>query len=1304
MYDNPRVALKELTDSRVFERVAWRVLQRRFPDLVLTSATGDTGMDAYSRPMFSQAEEVVVWASFEAKRAKLDLELKKHQKAGRQANAIFATNKSSPTEATAKNWRRRAKSEFGVDLEVLTLDYFVGELETDALRWVGELELGVSPVAPRRLLTWGEYQDRMAALVPGMTAPLVGREAEVEALRMALADETATSRVVVVEGPGGVGKTRLSIESAKSVATTLVAPPGVDLTAEAFESVPLDAPLIVIVDDAHRSPGLSGLPTLLHDSRFDRLRLVLTVRPNARDRTLYRWGLERWAGPVVELQALDREPIDLIVTDRGIHNPAFRRSVVDLAEGNPLIAHTACDVGLATGTFTWGDASSLLREMIKQRLPHDEGEDALRAAAVALALLGTARDGGGGVGEDLGRLHGAVARLPRDADRLAGLLSDLADAGLADGPPYTLRPDLVGPVLLADALDPSARVRLDVREALHQLSVRAGVDQLATGPAVRSGQVEAGAAQLGSQLASLAVAARDRADDTVGGQLHDFVVGLLASDADLGEWAAVVGLAREVAPAAPGLLGDLHVRLMRQWLPAASPRWWGGSADVHRRNELVRLGQSFAGLASVTGLDTSPSPVTVLLDLAWLMEPYVLVGADRQGDVLGPIGRWCTVHAQALPAGYDALLARRRQILRALAQWGSDRTAAAPLGLAPGEAANHGPASIARVLLAAVQPLLRVTFESMSAETPQDAATLTLRAHVLPDSPETTAQLRDGLALLAPFLTEPQLRLPENLPVLHALVGLPGQLRGEGARPVLGDAPVPAYAVAALEEAVGGFGERIAGCWADLPLPVRRSAAQASLGPAPRPTTLVAAADAGDPVAAAALSDAQLAPLLVLQPLDGDLPGQAALRSQHNAAVELARRSSAPDAFALLEEVGPGAHGTASAALPAFAHAFGAAATDPEPVLERLAAGPVTAGDHVLAGLAEAHPDAAWAWIKNHAANTRLATLALQAVDQYPHGAELEFLEATTASLTTDPPPDDAAAVELAHALIWHLFACQQPLDVRLRLLAQVGHRGAAAVVPRVLTDIGHLVGDLGSQERPDAATLQQCADVLRRSLELADSVNGFGHGDGAGYGAAQFARAAPREFAAILTERLLDGRLQVIPASWEDSIARLPSPVREQLAEAFHDRMEEVRAEGPVAERIEAAAGEMLTCLGQGTGLWADLLGRWAHGNESERRRAAAAVTRAWQDPAWAGIVSDVLAAGVDAASRQALLLGITQMFEPVRDLPGAATGRREALAPLLWNTNSTVQAFAGEALRALDAMEEADARAEAAYRRGYR
>ena len=67
----------------------------------------------------------------------------------------------------------------------------------------------------------------------------------------------------MIEGPAGVGKTRLAIDAAHATATTLVAAPGTAVRADSLADVPLDAPSIVVADDAHRSPDLSGLAALL---------------------------------------------------------------------------------------------------------------------------------------------------------------------------------------------------------------------------------------------------------------------------------------------------------------------------------------------------------------------------------------------------------------------------------------------------------------------------------------------------------------------------------------------------------------------------------------------------------------------------------------------------------------------------------------------------------------------------------------------------------------------------------------------------------------------------------------------------------------------------------------------------------------------------------------------------------------------------------------------------------------------------------------------------------------------------------
>lgn len=735
MYDTAKVALQELEDDRVFERVALHVLRVRFPELRITSASGDLGRDAFGRPLFGTDDRVVLWTSLQKTwTTKLKSELVKNSKHDRRAEAIYVTNRST-NDITKERWRERAHHEYNVHLEIFTLGELVIELETDTLRWVAELELGVRPRAPHRLSTWAKYLDDLAGAVPGMTAPLVGRETEVDALQAALADERPTARVVAIEGPGGVGKTRLAIEASRAVSAMLVAPSGVSLDASAFTEAPLDDSLIVLVDDADRASDLSGLPALLHDPLFSRVRFVLTVRSGRGLGVLQRGGVERWAGPVVELRPLDRSAIDALIIGCGIHGPVFRQSVISLAQGNPLIAHAACEVGLVEKKFDWPRAVDLLRAVVVRRLPAEDPAQEHRAAVVALALLGPVADG-----EDLAVLAGAVSTLPPESHRLSVLLDELADAGLADASPYSVRPALLAPVLLADALDPRSRVRLKVDRALSVLLEKAGLD---AGQAANSfgNHLALGAARLGPQLNTLAQAAHDRENSVVGARLATTVRGMLPAEAHLGEWAAVVGLAGEVAVAAPGILAELHEMLVKQWPLAPSPRLSkDGDTVAHYRYGLVHLGERFAELALRVGLDAMPSPVNLVLDVAWLMEPALPAeGSDRHEGVLRAIGQWCSAQAHVLPEGFDALFDRRREVLRVIDHWHRDRAAYPPQGLDPKDAAVRGPVSLARVLLAAVQPSLRLTVESVWGS-PESADTTTLRAHVLPDRPETLAR------------------------------------------------------------------------------------------------------------------------------------------------------------------------------------------------------------------------------------------------------------------------------------------------------------------------------------------------------------------------------------------------------------------------------------------------------------------------------------------------------------------------------------------------------------------------------------
>lgn len=1297
VFPTAKVALQELENDRIFERVALHVLRVRFPDLRITTSSGDLGRDAFGRPLFGEDDKVVLWVSLQKVwTSKLESELVKNRRHDRKAEAFFVTNRSTK-EATKERWRAKARHDYDVALEIVDLGELVTELEVDALRWVAEVELGVTPRAPRRLKTAAEYVDRLALSIPGMTAPLVGRSEEKKTLSSALEAGDPAARIVIVEGAGGAGKTRLAIEAARSTAAVLVAPTGVSLTVDAFTEAPVDGSLIVVVDDADRAHDLSGIPAVLHDSRFDRVRFVLTMRPGRSPGVLQRWGVEYWSGPVVGIHGLDRAAVDEIVAGHGIGHRAFRRNVIDLAQGNPLIAHTACIVGLVANRFAWTDAADLLRDTVLRRMPTKDGSQAHRAAAVALALVGTAQDG-----EDLAMLAGAITYLPPGPHELSSLLDDLSDAGLADSSPYSVRPAVAGPVLLADALDPQARVRLDAGRALSALMQRAGIDG-SSEATHRLGEVNF---RLGPQLNSLAVAARDRNDQVVAGRLHAMVRSLLPVAADVSTWTSVVGLAAEVVPASPGLLADLGEQLVAQWPPASSPRLWDDDAVAHYRHGLQGLAQRFAALAGRVELDTTPSPVSVLLDVAWLLEP-ALPAADeeRRNGVLNALNAWCTTPP---PMGnirvVDELLDRRGEVLRSIAQWQKDRTSSLPRGLRDEEATKRGKDVLARVLVTAVRPLLRVTVES-SSRPPEAADSLSLHSWVLPDRPETAALLQQAVALLALLLDEPELRAEGGQPVLHTLVGLPRELRAEGARPLLyANTAMPAHAVTLLDAAADQFSVEIAARWASLPVQVKRSAADAVIGFAPRPATLRDAADADDPVAAAAIADPELTRLMVLQPLSSAAQWREAQEDHRRAAEQLAAEVNVHEALELLDQTGPHARGAASTVLHVFAYAVGAAAADPQPVLDRIARAPLAGEASSLAGLAQAHPDAVWDWIEARVEDSRLVAAALGFADSHP-AREAGLHQKIAESIAAVPTPDSQGAIELTLQLAMHLVACGQPLPARLKTLASLLSRGPSPALPRTLEMTGFVL-DAASKDSVDIDDTLATAftDALQRRCDEAHSSGKLEFDEDTAYGAAAIAAVVPASFATMLVSRLVSPQGPFrMPSAWKRSLRRQSPAARQQVTAAFCEAMESARATTPLGEQVELAAAYVLTALGEGTAAWADLIRRWAGGSPEERQRAVAAIQESWRDPLWPEIVSTVLAASIDANSRSELMMSVVWGLGD-DDYSNDVQPRRAVLDPLLSDSSLAVRSFAIDALHRIDTEEEADRKREEDFRRGYR
>ncbi len=194
-----------------------------------------------------------------------------------------------------------------------------------------------------------------------------------------------------------------------------------------------------------------------------------------------------------------------------------------------------------------------------------------------------------------------------------------------------------------------------------------------------------------------------------------------------------------------------------------------------------------------------------------------------------------------------------------------------------------------------------------------------------------------------------------------------------------------------------------------------------------------------------------------------------------------------------------------------------------------------------------------------------------------------------------------------------------------------------------------------------------------------------------------------PDELAGALAVRLrvtLNGRW---PLGWDEHWRALAPENRAPFARALRQRLDVMQqletADTVTSQQLESA----VATVAAGTAEWANDVQRWAAGDRTERRRAAASVTHCWRDPVWPGVVAHLLNRGIDATDREQLLRGVEiTMLDP--DIATRAQPRLAALDRLAEvGTGESVAAFVHEARRRVEAAVNdyaADARARA---RGY-
>jgi hypothetical protein len=1104
------------------------------------------------------------------------------------------------------------------------------------------------------------YRERLRSTVPGFEADLRGGREAITAVR----DWAAGSgpRVMVIEAPGGIGKTRNVLEALRSNA--LVLQPGASLTETTAGTLPTEVSTVLFLDDAHKAGDLSGLIALLADLRFAAVRVALATRPGLVGAVLNRINVPSDSVGFIKLARLGRAEIDAIVTGYGIQNPEFRAFVIRLAEGNPLIAHTAASVAVKEGVFTQQSVDQVMTRYLRSRLEpvNDRNlHDGHLSVAVAIALLTS------GSSEDILRLAGTVRGLPTTLVQVDALVDDLADRGLVSGPAFVLRPDLAAPALLAMALYPQMPygVGLDKR----RLTVRGALSSL-------MGELPCPTTFLATQLGVLAQVVstheRDLADVV---RAVESLVPENLNALDAGDyWIDLFAVGGAVARFSPSLMDRLTLELAHHWPVASSEATAPGEATNH---DVLRAAADAAGAIAQEDEDSLIYAVSSLVTLCALSSAAGPGANDHVREVLTTLA-----DASGRP---DMAAAARRTTLRVLTQqW-----------KATSPQAERGD-WLARLILHSLPSLTAPTVEHRQFGTVNSAMELSISADVLP-----VGEISREIFSLAADLAVDILDQPPTPAIAASTIECLHEMRRK--RPLgfpFGGGALPERLVDLLEGTAGQLEQKLAVHWSSLSLSARYRAVRVIIELPRRGAerTLEAQRSAGSAIAAAALEDTAISAFMTIfpaRPVDVSLATTEHLTAE---AAGLAGSIEIDSAFSLLEDpacaerIGHWPPGPLWSFGRVLGRRMGSAA-----VLERTTAcleatAPQNAFwlPYVALGALE-NSDDAGLWIERlHEAHGAegLALVVLPVASDLPESVERSLIDILVEAETLTGT--------IVRPLALHLYRSSRLTTAeKMDLLRQLGKNGRGEALGETTRYLGYL-----AENQEQAGWL---CEALQRHLIEGPVDPDTTHDPDIGIALQKLGQIAPDLLARFFVEwrtKVIGSRtlgLYLLPHGWESLLRDLPRGAREIVTAAL---LEQLCSSTTRCLRGEEA--ELIYFFGHDTNVLLQQVKQWEANGAPSRDHVLSFLARAWSRPEYGEIAGRVIASGLTLDQYSRLQLSLRPRLIGA-GAPEEVAGIRTALVPLKSHASPRVRDFVKNALDALDQAERNEAERTDRDTRGY-